>query len=130
MPQIEPSRWTERTTALPTKIPSNNGRTLKDLKVLLGDHVLLKNIKPSNMTKSGLHIPEQAQREDFEMYQAEVVATGPGTTSKYGKFNPMQVKPGDRVLVYFIAMTAGVTNWPSEGHLIIDQRYIQAVLED
>ena len=70
---------------------------------LLRDECLVRIEKPERMTVTRrLWIPETAQRDDFEMYQAVVLAAGPGRRKrKNGELDPIEVSVGDHVLVYF-----------------------------
>lgn len=97
---------------------------------LLRDEVLLKLIHPERMTASKLLIiPEGAQREAHEVCTGVVVTTGPGLRSKYGTLTPCDVKPGDTVQFYWVAGKRADGHWPSEDYRIIQESYIQCVLE-
>ena len=61
----------------------------------LFDHVLIEPIKSEEKTKSGIFLPDTAEKERPE--EGMVVAVGPGH-EKAGKIIPMKVKIGDRVL--------------------------------
>ncbi|MDD2487287.1 MAG: co-chaperone GroES [Candidatus Gracilibacteria bacterium] len=61
----------------------------------LSDRVLLKGVEAENVTKSGIFIPENSNKERPYMY--EVVAVGPGKEID-GKIVRIDVKPGDRVI--------------------------------
>jgi len=62
----------------------------------LGDHVIVKPVAEDKMTKSGIVLPDTAEKEELE--HGEVLAVGPG---KYedGKLVPMSVKVGDKVIL-------------------------------
>ena len=63
----------------------------------LGDRVVIEVLKEKEgKTKSGLYLPETADRERPE--QGKVVAVGPGKADKDGKRVSPQVKKGDTVL--------------------------------
>jgi chaperonin GroES len=62
----------------------------------LADHVLIEPLKNEEKTKSGILLPETAEKEKPE--QGKVVAVGPGKTDEQGKRIPMEVKAGDVVL--------------------------------
>lgn len=83
---------------------------------LLDDAVLVKIEKPERMNAAKtLIIPDSAKRPDHELYQATVLACGPGALRKKdGKRNPMEVKIGDRVLCYWSAMKLDVTQMYSK----------------
>lgn len=87
----------------------------------LYDAVHVRIEKPERMTASKLlWIPETAQRQPYELYQATVLAVGDGAYRKCdGQKNPMEVKVGDRVLVYWAGLelphiTEGDDCWISE----------------
>ncbi|MDD4151706.1 MAG: co-chaperone GroES [Candidatus Gracilibacteria bacterium] len=61
----------------------------------LNDRVLLKAITQENVTKSGIYIPDNANKERPFIY--EVIAVGPGKEID-GKIKNMSVKIGDKVL--------------------------------
>ena len=62
----------------------------------LADHILIEPIKEEEKTKAGIFLPETASKEKSE--EGKVIAVGPGRTTEEGKFIPMSVKPGDKVL--------------------------------
>ena len=62
----------------------------------LGDHILIEPLKQEEKTKSGILLPETAEKEKPE--QGKVVAVGPGKTTDEGKLLAMAVKVGDVVL--------------------------------
>lgn len=62
----------------------------------LSDRVLLKGLEAENVTKSGILIPTNANKERPYMY--EVVAVGPGKADKDGNVAKIDLKAGDKVL--------------------------------
>ena len=80
----------------------------------LGNKVLVKRFK-AQTTKGGILLPETAQEKPKE---GEVIATGPGKTDDEGNREPMQVKPGDRILFGSYAGTE-IKNLESEEELLI-----------
>lgn len=62
----------------------------------LSDHILIEPLKAENKTKTGILLPETAERERPE--QGRVIAVGPGKRTSSGKIIPMNVKPGQKVL--------------------------------
>jgi chaperonin GroES len=63
----------------------------------LSDHVLLRRLDDTQMSKGGIIIPDTAKEKS---QQAQVVAVGKGRCEeKTGSRIPPQVKKGDRVLV-------------------------------
>src|SRR5215813_14256536 len=94
---------------------------------LLDDRVLIRVEKPERMTANKiLYIPETARREPYEMYQATILQTGPGQLRlKDGQRNPLEVKAGDRVLIYWAALE--MEN--GSDTRIVSEKSIQCVLE-
>ena len=62
----------------------------------LSDHILIEPIKEEEKTKSGILLPETAEKEKPE--QGKVIAVGPGRKTSAGKVIPMEVKVGQKVL--------------------------------
>jgi len=62
----------------------------------LSDRVVLRAVEPENITKSGILIPETANKERPYMY--EVVAVGPGKKDRDGNMVTIDLKAGDKVL--------------------------------
>ena len=62
----------------------------------LHDQVIIKPIQEDEMTKSGLVLPDTAEKERPE--KGEVVAVGPGRLLENGQRAEMSVKVGDKVI--------------------------------
>lgn len=62
----------------------------------LSDHILIEAVKEEEKTKSGILLPETAEKEKPE--QGKVIAVGPGRKTSAGKIVPMEVKVGQKVL--------------------------------
>lgn len=62
----------------------------------LHDRVLVKRIELEEQVRGGIIIPDTAKEKPQE---AEVVAIGPGKLTDDGKRTPLEVQPGDRVLM-------------------------------
>ena len=65
----------------------------------LADRVIvepLSEMERGAMTKSGIFIPETAEKERSE--QGMIVAVGPGKRDEEGKTLPMNVKVGEKVM--------------------------------
>ncbi|MEK7542569.1 MAG: co-chaperone GroES [Patescibacteria group bacterium] len=60
------------------------------------DHLVIEPLKQEEKTKSGILLPETAEKERPE--QGRVVAVGPGRKTDEGKVVPLDVKVGDVVL--------------------------------
>jgi chaperonin GroES len=61
----------------------------------LHDRVVVRRIEEDERTKGGIIIPDTAKEKP---QQGEVVAAGPGAHDEKGTIQPLDVKPGDRVL--------------------------------
>jgi chaperonin GroES len=62
----------------------------------LSDHILIEATKEEEKTKSGIFLPDTAQKEKPE--QGVVRAVGQGKKTDDGKIVPVSVKVGDKVL--------------------------------
>jgi chaperonin GroES len=62
----------------------------------LSDHILIEPIKGEEKTKSGILLPETADKEKPE--QGKVVAVGPGKRNEDGKLLPVEIRVGQKVL--------------------------------
>jgi chaperonin GroES len=61
----------------------------------LHDRVVVRRIEEDERTKGGIIIPDTAKEKP---QQGEIVAVGPGALDEKGNVQPLEVKPGDRVL--------------------------------
>ena len=61
----------------------------------LHDRIVLRRIDAEAKTKGGIIIPDNAKEKPQE---GEVVAVGPGARDESGRIQPLDLKPGDRVL--------------------------------
>jgi len=61
----------------------------------LGDRVLVKRVEEEAKTRGGIIIPDTAKEKPQE---GEVIAVGPGARDDNGKVQPLDVRPGDRIL--------------------------------
>ena len=91
----------------------------------LSDHVLIEPVKVEEKTKSGILLPETAEKERPE--QGKVIATGPGKQSKSGKRIPLNVKPGQRVL--FTKYGPNEIKVNNKEYLIAREEDILAIIE-
>lgn len=62
----------------------------------LSDHVLIEPLRQEEKTKSGILLPETAEKEKPE--QGKVIAVGVGKKTEDGRTIPLEVKEGDVVL--------------------------------
>ena len=91
----------------------------------LYDRVLVKRLDEATTSAGGLFIPESAKEKG---HQAQVIAVGPGRRKKGSDdLVPLNVKPGDRVL---LSKWAGdEIKLEGEEHLILKESDILAVVE-
>jgi len=61
----------------------------------LSNHVFLEPLEEEKTTKSGIVLPDSAERKPVK---AKVLAVGPGKKNDKGEIMPMSVKVGDVVL--------------------------------
>jgi chaperonin GroES len=61
----------------------------------LHDRVVVRRVEEEQKSKGGILIPDTAKEKPM---QGEVVAAGPGARDEQGQVQPLDVKPGDRVL--------------------------------
>jgi len=62
----------------------------------LSNHVFLEPVEEDKITKSGIVLPETAEKE--RPMKGKVLAVGPGKVKENGTIQPMSVKVGDKVL--------------------------------
>lgn len=62
----------------------------------LSNHILIEPIKEEEKTKTGILLPETAEKEKPE--EGKVIAVGPGRKTVSGKIIPVDIKPGQKVL--------------------------------
>lgn len=91
----------------------------------ISDHVLIEPIKEEEKTKTGILLPETAEKERPE--QGKIIAVGPGRKDKTGKIIPMEVKPGDKVL--FTKYGPNEIKIDNKEYLIAREEDILAILE-
>jgi|SRR4051794_16120119 chaperonin GroES len=61
----------------------------------LQDRVLVRRLEQEEKTRGGIIIPDTAKEKPME---GEVLAVGPGARDESGKVQPLDVKPGDKIL--------------------------------
>jgi len=89
----------------------------------LHDRVVLKRIEETQTVKGGIIIPDTAKEKPME---GEVISVGPGKIMTDGKRSPLDVKPGDRVLIGKYAGTE--IKIDDEEYVIMREEEILAVL--
>lgn len=62
----------------------------------LSNHVFIEAAEEEKMTKSGIVLPDSAEKE--KPIKGKVLAIGPGKVQENGSVRPMSVKVGDMVL--------------------------------
>lgn len=91
----------------------------------LADHILIEPIKGEERTKTGILLPETAEKEHSE--QGKVIAIGPGRKTSDGKIIPLEVKVGDKVL--FTKYGPNEIKVNDKEYLIAKEEDILAILE-
>ena len=91
----------------------------------LSDHVLMEPIKEEEKTKTGILLPETAEKERSE--QGKVIACGPGKRTEDGKIIPVSVKPGQKVL--FTKYGPNEIKVDNKEYLIAKEEDILAIIE-
>jgi len=62
----------------------------------LSNHVFIEPLEEEKTTKSGIVLPDTAEKE--KPIKGKVLAVGPGKRNDKGELQPMSVKVGDTVL--------------------------------
>lgn len=91
----------------------------------LSNNVVIRAAKKEEMTKSGIVLPESADREKSE--RGEVVAVGSGRILDNGQVAPMSVKIGDQIV--FKKYSPDEIKLDGEEYLILSENDIIAVIE-
>jgi chaperonin GroES len=89
------------------------------------DHILIEPIKEEEKTKSGILLPETAEKEKPE--QGKIIAVGPGKRTEDGKIIPLFVKPGQKVL--FTKYGPNEIKVDDKEYLIAKEEDILAIIE-
>lgn len=91
----------------------------------LGDHILVKMVKEEEVTKSGIILPDSAEKE--KKAQGEVIAVGPGKLLENGTRAKMEVMIGETVL--YKKWGGDEVKIDKEEYKIISQDDILAIIE-
>lgn len=91
----------------------------------LSDHILIETIPQQEKTKTGILLPDTAEKERPE--QGKVIAVGPGKKTASGKVFPLEVKKGNTVL--FTKYGPSEIKVNNKEYLIAKEEDILAVLE-
>lgn len=94
----------------------------------LNDRVVIEisNAGKEGRTKTGIYLPETADKEKPE--QGKIIAVGPGKLTDEGKKTPMSVKIGDIVL--FTKYGPNEIKVDEKEYLIAREEDILAILEE
>ena len=91
----------------------------------ISDHILIQALKQEEKTKSGILLPDTAEKDKPE--QGKVIAVGPGKKTDEGKVVPLDVKEGDVVL--FTKYGPNEVKIDENEYLIAREEDILAILE-
>ena len=91
----------------------------------LSNHVFIEPIDEDKVTKSGIVLPDTAEKE--KPIKGKVLAVGPGKASEKGERIPMSVKVGDVVL--FKKYGPDEIEIDGKKYLVGDEDDILAVIE-
>ena len=91
----------------------------------LSDHILISAISQEEKTKTGILLPETAEKERPE--QGNVIAVGPGRKTSSGQVIPLEVRPGNKVL--FTKYGPNEIKINDKEYLIAKEEDILAILE-
>jgi len=91
----------------------------------LSDHILIEPTKEEEKTKTGILLPETAEKEKPE--QGKVIAVGPGRRTEKGEIIPVSVKPGQKVL--FTKYGPNEIKVDDKEYLIAKEEDILAIIE-
>jgi len=92
----------------------------------LGDRVLVKPVHEEEKSKGGILLPDTISKEKPQV--GEVLAVGPGGNDKEGKFVPVTLKKGDKV-VYAKYSGTDIKDDADEDYLLISEKDILAIIE-
>ena len=90
----------------------------------LSDHIVLEPAKEEEKTKSGILLPDTAEKDEIK--QGKVVAAGPGRKTAKGTI-PIDVKVGDKVL--YSKYSPDKVKVDEKEYIIVKEEDILAVLE-
>ena len=91
----------------------------------LSDHILIEPMAQEEKTKSGIVLPETVDKEKPE--QGKVLAVGPGRKLSSGRYVPMEVRKGNKVL--FTKYGPNEIKIDDKEYLIAREEDILAILE-
>jgi chaperonin GroES len=91
----------------------------------LSNHLFIEAVADEQKTKSGIVLPETAEKE--RPVKGKVIAVGPGKLSEKGERIPMSVKVGDTVL--FKKYGPDEVELENKKYLVGDEDDILAIIE-
>ncbi|MBU2578816.1 co-chaperone GroES [Patescibacteria group bacterium] len=91
----------------------------------LSDHIVIEPISQEEKTKTGIFLPQTAEKEKPE--QGKIIAIGSGRRLSSGKRMPLEVKVGDTVL--FAKYGPNEIKVGEKEYLIAKEEDILAILE-
>jgi len=91
----------------------------------LSGHILIEPMKKEERTKTGILLPDTAEKDRPE--QGKVIAVGPGRKTSSGKIIPLDVKPGQKVL--FTKYGPNEIKVEDKEYLIAKEEDILAIIE-
>jgi len=91
----------------------------------LSNHIFLEPIEEEKTTKSGIVLPETAEKE--RPIKGKIIAIGPGKLNDKGERIPMSVKVGDMVL--FKKYGPDEIEIDNKKYLVGDEEDILAIIE-
>jgi chaperonin GroES len=91
----------------------------------LSNHLFIEALEEEKVTKSGIVIPDSAEKE--KPMKGKVLAVGPGKLNEAGTLVPMSVKIGDTVL--FKKYGPDEIEIEGKKYLVGDEDDILAILE-
>ena len=90
----------------------------------LSNHVFLEAQGEEKTTKSGIVLPDSAERE--RPIKGKVLAVGPGKLKDSGERIPMAVKVGQKV--YFNQGWESEMEWKGEKYFLVHESDVRAIL--
>lgn len=91
----------------------------------LSDHILIEPIKKEEKTKTGILLPDTAEKERPE--QGRVIAVGSGRKTASGKIVPLDIRVGQKVL--FTKYAPNEIKVEDKEYLIAKEEDILAIIE-
>lgn len=91
----------------------------------LAGHILIEPAKEEEKTKTGILLPQSAEKDRPE--QGTVISVGAGKKGKNGEIIPLQVKVGDKVL--FSKYGPNEIKADGKEYLIAKEEDILAIIE-